>query len=206
VTFLGVFTRADGCIGCCDSACAPTPTPFFEDGRRVYQVNGGQLLIVVEGAKGLSNLQVGQSTLPEAPDSRPDIQIETTRRLGDGVHSSCANGTGGGGVPGIDPPDYTPESPPGPITSALNSFACQFEYHAGGSQCTWSGDPTNLRFVDPRSTAQFCDVMSANAPFNSGDSIVTVQLRDTLPGGTPGGNTGPTVQIVVRVNTPTPKP
>jgi hypothetical protein len=43
--------------------------------------------------------------------------------------------------------------------------------------------------------------MSANAPFNPGDSIVTVRLRDT-----PGGNTGPTAQIIVRVNTPTPTP
>lgn len=200
MTFLGVFTRADGCIACCDIACAtPTPTPFFDgSGRRIYQVNGGQLLIVVEGAKGLSNQQVGQSTLPAPPDRRPDIQIETARPLGDGAHSACVGGAGGGGVPGIDPPNFTPETPPGPLTSALTSFACQFEYHPGGSQCTWSGDPTSLGFVNSASTAQFCDVMSANAPFNPGDSIVTVWLRDT------GGNTGPTKQIVVRVNTPTP--
>jgi hypothetical protein len=202
VTFLGVFTRADGCIGCCDIVCAtPTPTPFFDgSGRRIYQVNAGQLLIVVEGARGLSNQQVGQSTLPAPPDSRPDIQIETTRPLANGAHSTCAGGSPGGGVPGIDPPDYTPETPPGPITSALTSFACQFEYHSGGSQCTWSGDFTNVQFVNPASTAQFCDPMSADAPFNSGDSIVTVRLRDTA------GNTGPTAQMVVRVNTPTPTP
>jgi hypothetical protein len=202
VTFLGVYTRADGCIGCCDVVCAtPTPTPFFDgSGRRIFQVNGGQLLIVVEGAKGLSGKQIGQSILPVLPDSRPDIQIETTRSLGDGIHSTCATGSGGGGVRGIDPPDFTPESPPGPLTSALTSFACQFEYHPVGSQCTWAGDPTSPRFVSPASVGQFCDVMSANAPFNSGDSIVTAQLRDI------GGNTGPTVQIVVRVNTPTPTP
>jgi len=203
VTFLGVFTRADGCIACCDIVCAtPTPTPFFDaSGRQIYQVNGGQLLIVAEGAKGLSNQQIGQSTLPAPPDSRPDIQIETTQPLGDGAHSTCVGGSAGGGVPGINPPNFTPETPPGPITSALSNFACQFEYHPGGSQCTWAGDPTSLRFVNSASTAQFCDVMSANAPFNPGDSIVTVQLRDT-----PGGNTGPTKQIVVRVNTPTPTP
>jgi hypothetical protein len=182
--------------------CAtPTPTPFFDgSGRRIYQVNGGQLLIVVEGVKGSSGQQVGQSTLPGS-DNWPDIQIETTRLLGDGAHSTCVNGGLGSGVPGIDPPDFTPENPPGPLTGALTSFACQFEYHPDGSQCTWSGDPTNLRFVNSASKAQFCDVMSANAPFNPGDSIVTVRLRDT-----PGGNTGPTAQIIVRVNTPTPKP
>jgi hypothetical protein len=152
----------------------------------------------VEGVKGLSKQQVGQSTLPGL-GNWPDIQIETTLPLGDGANSSCANGQPGGGVPGIDPPNFTPEALPGPLTSALNSFACQFEYHAPGSQCTWAGDPTSLRFVNSASTAQFCDVMSANAPFNPGDSIVTVRLRDT-----PGGNTGPTAQIVVRVNTPKP--
>ena len=159
------------------------------------------MLIVVEGVKGLSKQQVGQSTLPGPPDNWPDIQIETTQPLGDGTNSTCANGTGGGGVPGIDPPDFTPETPAGRRTSALGSFACQFEYHAAGSQYTWAGDRASPVFVNPASTAQFSDVMSANAPFNSGDSIVTVRLRDN-----PGGNTGPTAQIVIRVNTPTPKP
>jgi hypothetical protein len=181
--------------------CAtPTPTPFFDgSGRRIYQVDFGQLLIVVEGVKGSSGQAVGQSTLPGS-DNLPDIQIETTRKLDDGTQSWCVNGGLVGGVPGVDPPDFTPENPPGLLTSALTNFACQFEYHADGSQCTWAGDTTNVRFVNSASKAQFCDLMSADAPFNPGDSIVTVRLRDS------GGNTGPTAQIIVRVNTPTPTP
>jgi hypothetical protein len=155
---------------------------------------------VVEGAKGSSGQPIGQSTLPGS-DNWPDIQIETTGPLGDGIHSTCVNSGVGKGVPGIPTPNFTPENTPGPLTSALTSFACQFEYHANGSQCTWSGDTTNMVFVNSASAAQFCDIMSAGAPFNPGDSIVTVRLRDT-----PGGNTGPTAQIVVRVNTPTPTP
>lgn len=179
--------------------CAtPTPTPFFDaQGRQIYQVNGGQLLIVVEGAKGLSNASVGQSTMPGSFGDWPDIQIETTQQLGDGTRGTCANGDPGGGVPGINPPNFTPESSPGILTAALDSFGCQFEYHFPNALCTWSGDPTNAHYLSG-STAQFCDQMSANAPFNSGDSVVTVRLRDI------NGNTGPTAQIVVRVSTPTP--
>ena len=183
---------------CCDGVCATaTPTPFFDaQGRRVYQVNGGQLLIVVEGARGLSNAAVGQSTLPGL--DWPDIQIETTQQLGNGLQSTCANGDPSGGVAGINPPNFTPESAPGTRTAALNNFGCQFEYHSPNALCTWVGDPINARYVNPASTAQFCDQMSANAPFSWGDSIVTARLRDV------NGNTGPTAQIVVRVNTPRP--
>ena len=204
MTFLGVLTRADGCVYCCDSVCAtptPTSTPFFDvQGRRIYQVNTGQLLIVVEGAKGLSNAAVGQSSLPGSAVNWPDIQIETTQKLGNGTQSTCANGDPAAGVPGINPPSFTPESTPGILTSALNSFGCQFDYYFPNAQCTWVGDRLNARYINLASTAQFCDQMSANAVFNFGDSIVTVRLRDV------NGNTGPTAQIVVRVNTPTPRP
>ena len=50
------------------------------------------------------------------------------------------------------------------------------------------------------SQAQFCMAQNSLTPFNPGDSLVTVRLRDEV------GNIGPTAQIVIRVATPTPTP
>lgn len=202
-----MLTRADGCISCCSDSCAstPTPTPFFDDqGRRIFQVNGGVLKIVVEGAIGLSRAQVAASTQPVPPDNRPDLQIETTQGLGNASPAVCDIGptsAGGGGVFGISVPDFTLEPSAGPapgtISGALADFACRFSYSNPGFQCTY-WDPATPGYVSPGSSAQFCDQTAANAAFNPGDSILTVRLRDV------NGNIGPTKQIVVRVNTPMP--
>src|SRR5262249_34119295 len=106
VLFLGVLARFDGCVFCCEPECATTPTPtpgFDEQGRRVYEMASGQFVIVVEGAAGASGFAPGRSLRPIAPDGRPDLQIESTRDLGKGSAQVCDTG----GVPGINPPDFS---------------------------------------------------------------------------------------------------
>jgi len=200
VLFVGAIPNADGCVFCCSQSCAhiPTPTPAIEHGRRVFNMRAGQFVIVVEGAPGLSHLKVATSLMP-GDDGRPDLQIESTRNMGNGSATVCDTGppsAGGGGIPGIAPPNFQPNS--FVVTDALNDFACRFNSYNASTACTFtdaSGDP---KLVTPGATAQFCDFMARTTEFPSGDSLVTVRLRDTA------GNTGPTAQIVVRVATPTP--
>jgi len=178
-----------------------------EQQRQVFELNSGQGLIVVEGGVGLGQATPGTSLQPGPPDNRPDLQIETTQGMGNGSATVCDVGptsSGGGGVYPIPVPDFSLEPNPQPIagtiTGALLDFACRFEYHPAGSLCTSFGDLATQRYVGAGSVVQFCSIISANAAFNPGESVVTVRLRDIA------GNTGPTAQIVVRVITPTPTP
>ena len=177
----------------------------------MFQVPGGQLLLVVEGrtVDGLPPA-VGSYTLPNPVlgDNRPDIQIETTQALGKGSAAVCDDDlhsphTDGGGVYAIPTPDFSVDSAqplPGTITGALYDFGCRFEHHLKSDQCTFYGDLASPAFLNAVSQAQFCKKVDSLAAFNPGDSLLTVRLRDEA------GNIGPTAQIVVRVNTPTPKP
>lgn len=185
----------------------------MEDGRPVFQVAGGQLLLVVEGrtVDGFPPA-VGSYTQPNPilGDGRPDIQIESTQPLGQGSAAVCDDGyhapvVDGGGVYPVPTPDFSFTTT---ITNALNDFGCRFEYHVKGSQCTYCYDGDSPCFLTDlpqnntigASQAQFCNRATGSAAFNPGDSLVTVRLRDEA------GNIGPTAQIVIRVNTPTPTP
>jgi hypothetical protein len=109
---------------------------------------------------------------------------------------------GMGGIPGINPPNFSPDANPTPgfISNALNDFACRFQALSPGFACTYVDSSGGARTVNENATVQFCDTVANVAAFRPGDSIVTVQLRDTA------GNIGPTAQIVVRVVTPTRTP
>jgi len=102
-----------------------------------------------------------------------------------------------GGIPGVDPPNFaaTPD-----IINTLQSFAIWFTYQSPGAACTLAPGGGSYAYVSPGATAQFCDPMNAPQAFPPGDSLLTVQLKDT------GGNVGPTAQIIVRVATWTPGP
>jgi len=202
VTYLGVLKHITGCV-CCTVPCDPEPTPYLENGRQVFEVPGGQLLLVVEGrtVDGLPPA-VGSFTQPNPNlgDGRPDIQIESTQGLGQGSAAVCDDGfhapvTDGGGVYPVPTPDFSFTTT---ITDALNDFGCRFEFHLNGDQCTTYGDAVSPFFLGAGSQAQFCNKATGTAAFNPGDSLVTVRLRDKV------GNIGPTAQIVVRVATPTP--
>lgn len=168
-------------------------------GRQVFFTRSGQFIIVVEGRPGPNGIAVGTS-LEAGPDGRPDLQIQNSRDMGDGSLKVCDTGPvsqGGGGVPGIWPPSFDPNS--SLITAALLDFACRFDSSvSAASPCTILDEGREPRLVVPQSTAQFCDFVASTAAFPPGENLLTVRLRDVL------GNPGPTAQVVVRVATPTP--
>lgn len=194
----------------------PTPVPFFDaQQRRIYPVIAGfQFVIVVEASPGLSGAQVGRSLDPVFSSNRPDLQVQSTRDLGTGAGTGslevCDTGPasqGGGGVPGINPPDFGPDPPPPTpsISNALRDFACRFQVFNTNQvgPCTKVDPSQEARLITPNappSTVQFCDQVSSVAAFPPGDTILSVRVRDVE------GNLGPLKQIVVRVATPTPKP
>jgi hypothetical protein len=206
VFYLGIVTNMDGCVFCCDPSCAaiPTPTPEIEFGRQVFEAKNGQFIIVIEGGPGTSKQAVGIQLGPVFPSNRPDLQIENTRGMGANPSTAVCDlgpaSAGGGGIPGINPPDFTPDPNPTPgfVTNALNDFACRFQSFSQSFPCTYVDSSGSGRFVNTNATTQFCDAVTGTAAFPPGDSLLTVQLRDTV------GNIGPTAQIVVRVATPTP--
>lgn len=198
------LSRLDGCVFCCDVAClgTPTPTPVVDDlGRRVFFSATGRVLIVVEGAPGLSGYAVATSLDPGPPDNRPDLQIQSTRPLGNGdpaLPASCPPGplTADRGVPGLEPPVF--DDVPG-VSEALADFACRFERGVSASvPCTQRDASGDAKTISPLASAQFCSWIREDQKFPPGESVLTVRLRDTL------GNPGPTAQIVVRVATPGP--
>jgi hypothetical protein len=188
-------------VACSDPACLcvqngyPTPTPFVGPGPQVFVVDkDSDFTIVVEAKPGVDHVTV--PTDPGVPplsiDHRPNLQIEGTRDMGVPGPTPCM-----GGIQGIDPPDFGPSLT---ITSALQSFACQFASFTPLLPCTL--DPVgNKNYLSPMSTGQFCDqtVQPAQA-FQLGDTVLTVQLQDNM------GVLGPTAQIVVRLPPPTPTP
>jgi len=203
--FFGVISRFDGCVFCCDPSCVgvPTPTPKLDaQKRRIFDTKSGQFAIVVEGAPGGDNLAPSKSTIPNGVDGRPDIQIESTRSMGNGSTDICDTGPasmGGGGVPGINPTSFANTQA---ITDALTDFACRFEAFTAAPEaaCTYIDDSGVSKPIISTASVQFCDFVAGTAAFPFGESILTVKLRDSA------GNTGPTAQIIVRVATPTPTP
>lgn len=204
IVFLGIVTRADGCIFCCEVSCAhlPTPTPHIDQlGRRVFTTSSGQFILIVEGAPGLSGERVGESTTVADPSLLPSVQVQNTRAMGNGSTAVCDTGppaSGGGGVPGIDPPSFDTTVPFN--HAAIRDFGCRFQYFPSTAPCTISGPARESRTVSPLATAQFCDIVAATAIFPPGDNLVSARLADL------SGRTGPTAQIVIRVATPTPTP
>lgn len=202
MVFFGLANQAY-CVSCCTTDCIglPTPTPVFDaDGRRIYEVASGEFVIVVEGAPGASGAQPAKSLDPVPPSNRPDLLIQSTRDLGNGSAKVCDKGPasqGGGGIPGIDPPDFSGNDM---VTDALTDFACRFESFSATGPCTFKDASGEPKTINPDTAAQFCDAVATVAAFPIGETIVTVQLRDIL------GNAGPPAQIVVRVLTPTPSP
>lgn len=104
-----------------------------------------------------------------------------------------------GGIQGISPPDFGPTVD---ITNALWNFSCRFQAFSTGDTCLLDAYGNQNAWANPTVTpsVQFCDIVTVTKAFPPGDSILTVQLRDTSQ------NLGPTAQIVIRVPTPTPTP
>lgn len=190
VTFLGLL-KSDGTI--------VTQSDETTDGVPIFtrQIGTG-FRIVVEGRPGVSTRRVGQSSFEEPP-ALPDLQIQANRPIGDGSPAVCDDTPPDlGGVPPIDPPDFSPGGAPAEV---VNDFACRFvngqgEYRArpATEACVLDEDTREEVFADPSSTVQFCtNPIPLTIPFPAGDTLISVRLRDE------GGNTGPVRQMVLRV-------
>ncbi|MFN8640860.1 MAG: hypothetical protein U0802_04070 [Candidatus Binatia bacterium] len=152
--------------------------------------------LVVEARPGSAKTPVAKSAFTEG--GTPDLQAQVTRPLGDGSPAVCDGGAPTyGGVPAVDPP--RPEEPDA-IADALNDLGCRFidgtgqpvgrvcstgcvRFDSGEFGCQ-SGDDAEL---------QFCAPVSMSLAFPSGDTLVTVRVRDR------GGNLGRPSQLIVRV-------
>lgn len=182
--------RADGVV--------LDPSATTAEGIPVFtRSSGSGFYLVVEGAPGISGAPVGLSTFHDHLASLPDLQIVASRSLGDGSAAVCDNTPPGGGVPAVEPADFSPRPE---LIAAVNDFACRFrdgEGHPSGvgpaDACTLfpSGD---FGFVNPSSTVQFCAQVTRLFAFPVGDTVLTVRLRDIQ------GNVGPEARIVVRVS------
>lgn len=171
VTFFGAVSL-QGVPVPCSEVLEHTPVCPVASGTGFY--------LIAEGRPG--SAPVGMSTFN--PDGLPDLQIQTEHSLGNGSPAVCDSQLPSlGGVAPVSPPDLA-FSDPGPV----NDFACRF-----------STDPCTLNpfgeaiFLDFRSTIQFCATIDSLIGFASGDTRVSLRLRDT------NGNLSSVRQIIVRV-------
>ena len=175
------------------------PIAVDGQGRPVFErPTGSGFVIVVEAQIGSNNRPVGDRAVGDG--GPPDLQIQASRDLGNGSPDVCDTEPGHhGGVPGIDPPDftYTPE-----IVDALNDFGCRFI--DGGGQpvgrprseaCVMFPDG-DFGFVNDDDTLQFCGTVTLPMRLAQGDTTFTARVLDDA------GNPGPERQIVVRVPGP----
>ncbi len=165
------------------------------DGKLIFTRRVGVgFLLVVEARAGASGKLPGLSTFnPDTRDAskRPDLQIESSRPLGDGSAAVCL-----GGIPAVHPPDFSFSQS---ISDALNDFGCNFSLSMQGA-CTQNsyGQPM---FLGSGTQAQFCAQVSRNFTIPNGDTVLTLRVRDTA------GQLGPPAQIILRIgDLPTPAP
>lgn len=151
--------------------------------------------MVVEGKPGPNGRDIGRN-LMAGPEGLPDLQIQASRDLGNGSSMVCDTATGG--VPAIDPPSFDTEDPT--ISNALLDYACRFQAFTANEPCTLVDLSREHKKIHPEMSAQFCAPGSGKTTFPSGDTLVTLRLRDV------GGEVGPVAQIIVRVASPTPTP
>jgi hypothetical protein len=129
----------------------------------------------------------------------PDLQVEVSRKLGDGSFAVCDDGDPTfGGVPAVNPFDFSAAEAP-----AINDLACRFKDGQGQPvarnkdyPCTRFPPELEYHFVDPTTTVQFCGVIDEPFSFQTGDTIVAARVRDIA------GNVSAVAQLVIRVATP----
>lgn len=188
ITYFGLATASDIAI---------PPSGEFVDGIPVFtRPFGSGFSIVVEAAPGTAGRPVALSTFSQF--GSPDLQIQVTRPLGNGSAQVCDNEPpNAGGVPAIQPPMFSNE---GNVVNVMNDLACRFVdgrnqtigRNCGGEPCLMQPNG-NFACVGGGSTIQFCGLMSQNLAFPSGDTRVSVRVRDTQ------GNFGAVAQIIVRI-------
>ncbi len=131
-------------------------------------------------------MAVGPSTFnwnPADPSSLPDIVVVVSRALGNGSPAVCDELPPLlGGVPSVGQDFGIP--PTQEEANAINDLGCRFKNGSGNpvgrgndEACTSFPDG-RYRFVDSRSTIQFCGFISEPIAFQRGDTRVSVWIRD----------------------------
>jgi hypothetical protein len=164
-------------------------------GRPIYsRVGGDDFIIYVEARPGASRLPVATnllSTQLDNPMGQPDLQLTGSNDFGDGSPAVCDKSFPTlGGVPAIDPPDFAFVQS---VSDALNDIGCRFKvYREADFACTQDSSGPFV-YGNGGSTAQFCVLVNDSLTLPTGDTVLSVRLRDTA------ARAGPTSQIVVRV-------
>jgi hypothetical protein len=182
VTFFGAV-RADG--------TSVQPKSVDEKGIPTYaSAAGSGFMLVVEAKPGASRLEPARRVsayVPGDPKSRPDLEIEADRDMGDGSPAVCDRTRPNiGGIPGIKPPSFAETQR---VSDAINDLACRFEtFIESEASCTQtkSGD---YSFIAKDSTTQFCMIVARAWAFPPGVTLLSVRVRDTE------GNPGPVKQM-----------
>lgn len=185
VTYFGA-ARADG--------TTVEPKSVDRKGIPTYaSAVGSGFILVVEAKPGASGLQPARRVfayVPGDPRSRPDLEIEATRDLGDGSVQVCDRSRPKiGGIPGINPPSFAETQR---VSDAINDLACRFEtFVESDASCTQAKNG-EYSFVNNESTTQFCMIVARAWAFPAGDTLLSVRVRDSE------GNPGPVKHMRIR--------
>jgi len=179
------------------------PIPPDGSGAPVFLRPPSGFLIYVEAKPGVSGRNVGQQTFesnPADPNVLPDLQIVSSRPLGNGSAAVCDTGPPrsgtAGGVPAVDPAQFGGAQA---ISDAINDLSCRFEARVASSlACTRDGFSQIESFVAAGSTMQFCTNpgVGAELAFPPGNTHLTVRVLDVV------GQPGPPATIIIRVLAP----
>jgi hypothetical protein len=185
ITYFGA-ARADG--------YKVEPQSVDKNGIPTYLTTAGSgFMLVIEGKPGASGLAVARRVsayVPNDPTVRPDLEIESSRDLGNGSPEVCDRRRPNiGGIPAINPPSWAETQK---ISNAINDFSCRFEtFIESDSSCTL-GPNGDYAFLGSGTTTQFCMIVARAYGFPVGETLLSVRLRDTE------GNPGPMKQIRIR--------
>lgn len=192
VTFFGA-AKADG--------TKADPESVDKDGTPTYAtVAGAGFIIVVEAKPGKSGAEVARrvfSYVPNDPHTRPDLEIESSRDMGNGSTVVCDKQRPNiGGIPGIRPASFAETRK---ISDAINDFACRFETFIESESCCTMKANGDYSFLTQGTTTQFCMLVAHSWAFPDGETILSVRVRDV------DGNPGPVARMRIKRIPPQPK-
>jgi len=188
ITYFGITTA--------DNHVIP-PSGADENGVPIFERSfGAGFFLVIEAKPGTSNSAPDTRNLynPSDPSARPDVQILSSRPLGNGSPEVCDKGPPPfplGGVPGF--PSLNLDDPSQAVTDALNDFACRLANNTI-DPCTLD-DRERPAYVASDTTTQVCSdgVIGTEMRFPSGSTTLIVRWRDR------NGNYGRPAKIIIRV-------
>ena len=194
VTFFGAV-RADG--------TSVEPKSVDKKGIPTYaSAVGSGFMLVVEAKPGPSGFEPSRRVfayVPGDPKSRPDLEIEANRDMGDGSPAVCDRSRPNiGGIPGINPPSFAEKQH---VSDAINDLACRFETFVRSDECCTQAKNGEYSFINKDSTTQFCMIVARAWAFPPGETLLSVRVRDSE------GNPGPVKQMrILRPSAAQPAP